>query len=52
MEWELPGRPCVSVTFEPTGLAYLTVFTRDRVLREGEYEPGAALASMVIDTIG
>ena len=36
MEWELAGRPSVSVTFNTDGTAYFTAFTADRVLQEAQ----------------
>ncbi len=48
MEWELPGRPSVSVTFEPDGTAYFTAFTKEAVLQEFATAPNGALAAAVI----
>jgi hypothetical protein len=52
MEWELPGRPAVSVTFETDGTAYFTAFTKDAVIREFAATPDGALAAAVIDHVG
>lgn len=52
MEWELPGRPAVSVTFITDGTAYFTAFTPAQVLRELQLPAGAPLATAVIDALG
>ena len=51
MEWELPGRPSVSVTFDTDGAAYFTAFTADRVLQEAQLPAGAPLAAAVLDAL-
>ena len=52
MEWELPERPMVSLTFEGSGTAYFTAFTPDRVLEEFECEVDGALTSAVVNILG
>ena len=51
MEWELAGRPSVSVTFDSDGAAYLTAFTPDKVLQEAQFPAGAPLATAVLDAL-
>lgn len=52
MEWELAGRPSVSVTFNTDGTAYFTAFTSNEVRQEAQFPAGAPLAAAVIDALG
>ena len=52
MEWELPGRPAVVVTFEADGSVYFTSFTPTGVLREFATSDHGAVAAAVVNAVG